>query len=364
MNLTSKVANVAVAFGMMCIIGCATNDLPIDIKSRSVVEDMDDDEISVNGTVSMAAMKKERKMQIAVAVEIIDETQGRARLSPSDKQMLVTDAEKVARNYLQKVKAYKLDSVEMADLNRTLKSNDDINGIAFPFLIKMKAILTSETTPTRYDDWVTYNCVLQWDLVDNRTTSNGLGANQNPTVVESMTCQNGTKRRMRASVSGKAGGLGGFDYKNAISAYTEVINNCMFLFHAQLANRIPFGGVVSGLKILDGDMYFTIKADQEYGIKKKMQMLLTTDEGDRIAVGEVLSMGNGRSNVKIWRWLSKSYRKQMKSVVEKGKDEVENWLDENTLYALCLGLPELDKDELKDYRRQKPKSDFERAFGL
>lgn len=112
-------------------------------------------------------------------------------------------------------------------------------------------------------------------------------------------------------------------------------------FQAQLANLLPFGGVVSGLKILDDEMYFTLKADAKgQGVVKKMQMLLMNEDGDRIAVGEVLVSSNGQSNVKIWRWLSKSYRKQLEAVVGKGKDEVENWLDENPLHALCLGLPE------------------------
>ena len=137
------------------------------------------------------------------------------------------------------------------------------------------------------------------------------------------------------------GGLGGGDYKNAQRAYHEVLHNCMMQFQAQLASLIPFGGMVSGLKMLDDDMYFTLKADAKgQGVVKKMQMLLMNEDGDRIAVGEVLSSGNGKSNVKIWRWLSKSYRKQLESVVAKGKDDVEDWLDENPLHALCLGLPE------------------------
>jgi hypothetical protein len=82
-------------------------------------------------------------------------------------------------------------------------------------------------------------------------------------------------------------------------------------------------------------------------------MLLMNDDGDRIAVGEVLMSANGKSNVKIWRWLSKSYKKQLESMVGKGKDEIENWLDDNPLYALCLGLPEPPKDMMLDFRSRQ-----------
>ena len=322
----------------------------MDFKSRAVVEDMADDDISVNGADSMAAMKKERKLQIAVAVDISDQSQGRAK--PPSVEKLLTSAQAFARSFLQGVKGYKLESVDMSDLNRTLKSGDDINGITFPFLAKLKVVLTSEAIATVHDDVLLYKCVLQWELVDNRTKGNGLGENQTPVVVESMTCQNVTRRRRKLSVSGAA--IGGDDYANAQNAYNEIIGNCMSQFYAQLANRVPFGGVVSGLKTLDGDLYFTIKADAKgQGVVKKMQMLLTNDDGDRIAVGEVLMSANGKSNVKIWRWLSKSYKKQLESVVGKSKDEVENWLDENPLYALCLGLPEPPKDMMLDFRSRK-----------
>ncbi len=356
MNLTRKITHACVVVALTCVIGCVTSSYDedplahMDFKSRSVVEDMADDDISVNGADSMAAMKKERKLQIAVAVDISDQSQGRAR-PPSVEKLLVA-AQKTARSCLAMCKGYRLESVDMADLNRTLKSGDDINGIVFPFLAKLTAILTSETIATTHDDVLMYKCVLQWELIDNRTKNNGLGENQTPVVVESMTCQNVTRRRRKLSVTGAS--IGGDDYSNAQAAYNEVIANCMSQFYAQLANRVPFGGVVSGLKTLDGDMYFAIKADAKgQGVVKKMQMLLMNDDGDRIAVGEVLVSANGKSNVKIWRWLSKSYKKQLESMVGKGKDEIENWLDENPLYALCLGLPEANKDMLLDYRSRK-----------
>ena len=73
------------AVGLVFIIGCATTSYDedplahMDFKSRSVVEKMSDDDISVNGADSMAAMKKERKLQIAVAVDISEQSQGRAK---------------------------------------------------------------------------------------------------------------------------------------------------------------------------------------------------------------------------------------------------------------------------------------------
>ena len=349
------IAGYIVVAALAFIVGCKSmyDEDPIahmDFKSRAVVEDMEDDDISVNGADSMSAMKKERKLHIAVAVDITDQSQGKAK--PPEIEKLMTSAETFARSFLQNVKAYRLESVDMADLERTLKTGDDINGVAFPFLAKLKVILTSETVAAMHDDMILYKCVLQWELVDNRTTVNGLGDNQAPVVAESMTCQNVTKRRRKLSVTGRQ--IGGDDYSNAQNAYNEVVANCMSQFYAQLANRVPFGGVVCGIKSLDGDIYCNIKADAKgQGVVKKMQMLITNDDLDRIGVGEVLVSANGQSNIKIWRWLSKSYKKQLTAVSEKGKDAVEEWLDDTPLYALCLGLPEPPKDMLLDFRARK-----------
>lgn len=353
--MQAKIAIIGAALGFALVIGCATSydEDPIEhmvFKSRAVVEKMSDDDITVNGADSMAALKKERKLPIAVSVDLSDQSQGRAR--PPEVAKLMTSAQAFARSFLQNVKGYRLEAVSAADLTRTLKSGDDINGITFPFLCNLKAILTSEVVAASRDYSIVYKCVLQWELIDNRTTANGLGENATPVVVESMTCQNVAKRRQITSVSGAA--IAGDAYTNAQNAYNEVIGNCMSQFYAQLANRVPFGGVVSGMKTLDGDVYFTVKADAKgQGVVKKMQMLILNEDLDRIAVGEVLVSANGRSNLKIWRWLSPSYRKQIGGVLGQGKKAVEDWLDESPLYALCLGLPEPSKDMMLDFRARK-----------
>lgn len=354
MTLKTKLVGVCVVTGVAMFVGCESLDVDptahMVFKTRAIVENMADDDINVNGADSMAAMKKERKLQIAAAVDIIDQSQGRAR--PPSIEKLLSSAQTVARSFLSNVKAYRLEAVDVADINRTLKTGDDINGVTFPFLCKLKAILTSEIVQKQRCDQIEYKCVLTWELIDNRTTGNGLGDNQTPVVVESMVCKNVTARQLKLSVSGAS--IGGDDFANAQSAYNLVMANCMSQFYAQLANRVPFGGVVSGLKSLDGDLYCTIKADAKgQGVVKKMQMLITNDDNDRIAVGEVLVSANGKSNIKIWRWLSKSYRKQLEDLAAKGKDAVEEWLDNNSLYALCLGLPGQDKDVLLDFRSRK-----------
>jgi len=350
-----KLLNYSLSAGLLLAVGCATtlDEDPIahmDFKSRAVVEKMADDDISVNGADSMAAMKKERKMQIAVSVDISDQSQGNAR--PPNVEKLMTSAQAFARSFLGQVKGYKLEAVAHEDLNRTLKTGDDIDGIKFPFLAKLKVILTSETVVAMRDSSLLYKCVLQWELIDNRTKINGLGDNPTPIVIETMTCQNVTKRRQMASVTGAA--IGGDAFSNAQNAYNEVVGNCMSQFYAQLANRVPFGGVVSDMKTLDGDIYVNIKADAKgQGVVKKMQMVLVSEDLDRLAVGEVIVSANGKSNIKVWRWLSKSYKKQIASVIGKGKDAVADWLDENPIYALCLGLPEPPKDMQLDFRSRK-----------
>lgn len=353
--MRNTIAKICVVFGLVSVMGCATSydedhKAHMDFKSRSVVARMADDDISVNGADSMAAMKKERKLSIAVFVDISDQSQGRAR--PPSVEKLMTSAQSFARTFLQNVKGFKLEAVSQDEFNRALKSGDDIRGITFPFLAKLKVILTSETVERSVNDELLYKCVLQWELIDNRTTANGLGENATPVVRESMTCQNITRRKSILSVTGAA--IGGNVDANAQNAYNEVIGNCMVQFYAQLANRIPFGGVVAGMKSLDGDLYFTIKADaQGQGVVKKMQMLIMNEDGDRLAVGEVLTSANGKSSIKAWRWLSKSYRKQVEAVTAKGKGEVEAWLDENPLYALCLGLPQYPKDFMDDFRSRR-----------
>ena len=358
LKMNGKKLVACAAVGLACVTGCKTYDedplAHMDFRGRDAVEDMEDDEISVNGADSMAAMKKERKMQIAVALDIIDQLKGQASLSPKDIEKLKAASETYARSFLNRVKGYQLVSVSKDDLNRTLKTGDDIEGFTFPFLCTMKVILTSEDVAAKDDYSVIYKCVLQWELIDNRTTGNGLGNNKAPVVIESMLCQNVARRRQMSSVTGRALARDSYSYTNAQSAYNETVGNCLSQFYAQLANRVPFGGVVSGMKELDGEIYFTIKADAKgQGVVKKMQMLIMSEEGDRIAVGEVLMSANGKSNVKAWRWLSKSYQKQIEGVIGKGKDAVEEWMDETPLYALCLGLPEPPKDMLLDFRSRK-----------
>lgn len=354
MTLKTRIIGVGVLVGLTLFVGCESLDVDptahMVFKTRAIVEDMADDDISVNGADSMAAMKKERKLQIAAAVSIIDQSQGRAR--PPSVEKLLASAREVSRTFLGQVKAYRMEAVDMADLNRTLKSGDDINGVTFPFLCKLNVILTSELVKKSRSDQIEYKCVLTWELIDNRTKGNGLGENPTPVVIETMVCQNVTARQLKLSVTGAA--IGGDDYANAQSAYNTVMGNCMSQFYAQLANRVPFGGIVSGLKTLDGDLYCTIKADTRgQGVVQKMQMMITNEDNDRIAVGEVMVSANGKSNIKIWRWLSKSYRKQLEALAVKGKGAVEEWLDENPLYALCLGLPGPDKDVLLDFRSRK-----------
>ena len=346
------------AVGLVFIIGCATTSYDEDptvhmnFKGRSVVEKMSDDECVVKGHESMAALKKERKMHIAVLVDVSEQSQGRAR--PPQAEKLITSAQVGARSFLTNVKGYRLEAIDMSDLNRTLKSGDDINGTVFPFLVNVKVILTSETIAHMREDQVAYKCVLQWELIDNRTKSNGLGDNQIPVVVESEMCQNVTIRHRKLTLGLQHSKEFGDEYSNAQNAYNEVILNCMSQFYAQLATRLPFGGVVSKIKTLDDDLYVTIKADYRgQGIQEKMQMLILTEDEDRIAVGEVLVSTNGKSNIKIWRWLSKSYQKQIESAAKKGRGAAEEWLDENPLYALCFGLPEPPKDMTLDFRSRK-----------
>ena len=359
--MRNQYTHICCILGLALLAGCATTKYDedptahMDFVDRATVEKMSDDEIVVKGAQSMAEMKKQRKMMIAVAVDISDQSQGAAR--PPNPEKLITSAQAFARSYLTNVKGYQLEAVSPHDLNRALKSSDDIGGVNFPFLANLKVILTSEINKARTEDIWEYTCRLQWELVDNRTTINGLGELPAPKVVASMISQNVTTRREKVSVGGvgfAGDALGDAKTLNAQNAYNIVIGNCMSQFYAQLAKRVPFGGVVSSVKELDGNISFIVKADEAgQGVVPKMQMTILNEDGDRLAVGQVVSSANGKSSIKVWRWLSSSYKKQIQSVTSKGKAAAEEWLDENPLDALCLGIPKPDKDMLLDFRTHK-----------
>ena len=152
----SLIIPVCAALGLMFAAGCATaryDEDPtrhMDFVGRQDVAKMANDEIRVTGAPSMAEMRKQRKMMIAISVDTISQAEGFG--SSLDVGKLNAQAQSLAEVFLARAKAYKLVSVSQADVARTMKTGDEINGIDFPFLVDVKRSLTTKLNKARTED--------------------------------------------------------------------------------------------------------------------------------------------------------------------------------------------------------------------
>ena len=350
MNIV-KWAGVAVLFAM---IGCATTYETETLKvfvDRKSLENVPDNEIS-SQNIDLKAMKRQKKLQIGVRIKAIrDESFGSGKI-PNFHEIKAS-AQSLVENYLARVKAYRVVPLSSSVSDNQLMCGDDIDGFTYDFYIDMDIKLNSETEE-RYDyDETMYKASIDWQLIDNRTKKNGLGAAEAPFIKESLTCKNVTARKTAiSSLSGKR--MGGSARYNAQNAFRNVLENSLIEFRAQLANRIPFGGRIVSFRNRDGAILFTMKAGPDEGIAKRMQMLVVNADGDPVAIGQVAGGREGNSNIAVWRWMSPSSKKEIVAVADKGKKAVEDWMEEedNDLFAVCLGMPTPDKDErtqIRDY---------------
>ena len=354
MNIAKWTGLVAV----LVMVGCATTKYETEtlkvFVDRKSLEDVPDNEISAQN-IDLKAMKKEKKLQIGVRIKAIrDESIGSGKI-PNFPEIKAS-AESLVKNYLSRVRAYRVETLSSGVTDNQLMSGDDVEGVSYPFYVDMDIKLNSETEQ-RYDhDETMYKASIDWQLIDNRTKKNGLGDADAPFIKEALTCKNVTSRTtVISSVSNNR--IGGSAASNAQNAFRNVLENSLIEFRAQLANRIPFGGRINSFRTRDGIIRFTMKAGPDEGITKRMQMLIVNAEGDPVAIGQVAPGGKeGNSNIEIWRWMSPSLQKEILAVVDKGKKAVEEWLEdeENDLFAVCLGMPTPDKDErtqIKDFER-------------
>ena len=319
---------------------------------RERIEAMAEDDIAVQN-VDMEQIKKEKKLYIGVLVSVSDQSQGAAKIP--NFQQIATDAESLANNYLSRVKAYRVTAFNKGVGESALMSGDDIDGVAYHFLINMKLSLNSDVEQ-KYDfDETMYKCSLDWQLIDNRTKKNGLGPNEAPFIKEALTSKNVTMRKTAlSSMSGRR--MAGSAAENAQNAFRNVIENSLIEFRAQLANRIPFGGKVSSMRSRDGKIRLTLKAGPQDGIAKRMQMLVLNEDGDKVCVAQVSGGAKATdTTLEVWRWFSDSLRDEITKAAQ-DKAKAEEWLDEdgNALYAVYMGTPTPDKDErtqIKDFER-------------
>lgn len=345
------------AFGLLAgVLGCATTKYEeqtlVSFWDKERVAALPDDKI-VAQNVDIEQMKKDKKLNIGVRVEVSNQAQGTARI-PNFEQIR-TDAESLANNYLARVKAYRVVVLQQGVAESALLSGDDLEGVPYHFLINMKISMNSEIEQ-KYDfDETMYKCSIDWQLIDNRTKKNGLGDNSAPFIREALTCKNVTMRKTAlTSLSGRR--MAGSAASNAQNAFKNVLENSLIEFRAQLANRIPFGGRISSIRSRDGKIRMTLKAGSEEGIAKHMQMLVLNEEGDPVCVAQANGGANATTTtLEVWRWLSDSLKNEIQSVAGK-KAEAEEWLDEegNGLYAVCIGMPPPSDDErtqIKDFER-------------
>jgi hypothetical protein len=278
-------------------------------------------------------------------LDLTDQTEGRLKLRDSAKFM--TAMQNFARTELGKVKAYNLAYVDASTFNSALKTGDAVNGVQYEFLCRMNISLTAEEIHGFETDTGNYICRLQWELIDNRTKINGLGDLELPSVKKTLICQDAQKRNL--DIRGLSARKMGGDEKVAQEAFNVATLHCLFQFNAQLANRVPFGAMVGDMKILDGNLDLNIKGGVEIGITKNMQMLISNEDLDSIAVGTVMRAGDGKSRVRVWRWLSPTWKKQVLAAAG-SKEKAEEFLDgeDTALYAVSLGMPRPPKDVLID----------------
>ena len=346
----------AISAGLLVgAIGCATTyeeNTLLNFWDRERIAAMSEDEIAVQN-IDMEQMKKEKKLYIGVLVDVSDQSLGAARIP--NFPAIQKDAESLANNYLSRIKAYRVVALNKGIGESALMSGDDIDGVKYHFLINMKISLNSEVEQ-KYDfDETMYKCSVDWQLIENRTKKNGLGANEAPFIKEALTSKNVTMRKTALSSLSRRR-MAGSAAENAQNAFRNVIENSLIEFRAQLANRIPFGGKVSSMRSRDGKIRLTLKAGPQDGIAKRMQMLVLNEDGDKVCVAQV--SGGARATdttLEVWRWFSDSLRDEITKVAQE-KAKAEEWLDEegNALYAVCMGMPTPDKDErtqIKDFER-------------
>ncbi len=348
MESEMRIINILTAAAILIAAGCATvpdHQKKMIFMDRETVDDMSDEQIVVND-IKMKDIKKRHKNKIAILLDMTDQTEGRLKLRDGAKFM--TAMQNFARTELGKVKAYNLAYVDASTFNSALKTGDAVNGVQYEFLCRMNISLTAEEINGYDTDIGNYICRLQWELIDNRTKINGLGDLELPSVKETLICQDAQKRKL-AIMGVSSRRMGGDSDKVAQEAFNVATLHCLFQFNAQLANRVPFGAMVGDMKILDGNLDLTIKGGVEIGITKNMQMLISNEDLDSIAVGTVMRAGDGKSRVRVWRWLSPTWKKQMLAAAS-SKEKAEEFLDgeDTALYVVSLGMPRPPKDVLID----------------
>ncbi len=349
--MKNKILIIAVCCGAYALSGClgTTDDskMRTDYVTRASVEKLADDDIN-SQSIDMNRMKKEKKLGIGIRLTVTKLRPADARRHPLDSVDLIDPARRLASTYLQNVKAYQLYVIPEKTGKSQLMTGKDFDGVKFPFLIDMEIIFSTEVFERLDEDETMYKATINWKLIDNRTKASG-GKLEAPVAKEARVCEAFTYRKTKVgSVSGRK--MSGAEKNNIVNALFSQMGNCLIQFRAQLANRIPFGGKISSMRLRDGKLRFTLRAGANEGIEQKMQMLIINEEGDRIAVATVYPGSEGKSTLDVWRWLSPSLKKSILAVAG-DKKKSEAWLEEegNALYAVCLGALPPAKDEINQF---------------
>ena len=145
-----KLWKIACTGLLVGVVGCATTyeeKTLVDFWDRERIEALADEEISVQN-VDMEQMKKDKDLYIGVSVSVSDQSQGTAKI-PNFPE-IAADAESLVRNYLTRVKAYRVEPLKKGIAESALLSGDDIEGKQYSFLIDMRLSLNSEVEQ-KYD---------------------------------------------------------------------------------------------------------------------------------------------------------------------------------------------------------------------
>lgn len=344
--------------GLM-IVGCST---PHEVQSNTLTNFVDkktvmalpDDQIVANN-LDVTTLKKRKKATVGVYVSVSDQSQGAEKeVLP---QAFLDDAQGLAENYMSRIKAYHVKTLDSDKFKREdLLSGDDAGLKEFAYLIDMKIDLNTEFDRAAGRNKARlYRVSIDWKLIDNRTKKNGLGKREAPFILEALTCQNAIGRQTTSADT------------NSQSIFRKALENALVEFRAQLANRLTFGGPIVGQRQRDGKVRFTLDAGMGIGgddgkggdgIVKKMQMLVINEDGDAVCVATATNGRGGKTTIEVWRWLSDSLKEEILKKVKKAKkpsdseddEEEEEKDDEEDFYAVSLGMPTPEKDERTQIR--------------
>ena len=346
-----RIASCVAGALAVLLCSCATEEYDTERKyiyvDRTTLESKSASEI-VSQSIDLEQMEDEKALNVGIRLTVnFMNANDRTRLLSS--RAFQEHAMALAKTYLSKIQAYRVVVLPENVKKEELFSGHDFAGVKFHFFVDMEVTLSSELKQGYDEDTALFKTTVNWNLIDNRTKSNGLGALDAPTSTgKAEVCRSMNTMVLRINSLGGGKGLAGMDPKNAQNRFNNALGNALLDFNAQLYNRIPFGGKVRDLWELDGNIYMSLTDAQKMGVVPRMEMLIINERGNKVAIATA-NGGNNGITLEVWRWLSDSFEKKLTKVAS--EDNAAEYLKKknNRLYAISLGMPKPKADEIQNF---------------